>query len=107
VPPSYGSTGFNFYCTALPQFAVHAARRDVAVHVAFESKGLKPGFRLTGARVETTWVPGAFQLWVRRSQPVKPHHEHRLDAAAVHPVRLEARLCARSNEQTEEVRNNE
>jgi hypothetical protein len=24
---------------------------------------LKPGFHLIGARVETTWVPGAFQLW--------------------------------------------
>jgi hypothetical protein len=29
---------------------------------------LKPVFHLIGARVETTWVPGAFQLWVRRRQ---------------------------------------
>jgi hypothetical protein len=33
---------------------------------------LKPGFHLVGARVETTWVPGAFQLWVRGSQRAPP-----------------------------------
>jgi hypothetical protein len=34
----------------------------------FERHILKPDFHLTGARVETTWVPGAFQLWDRGSQ---------------------------------------
>jgi hypothetical protein len=34
---------------------------------------LKPGYDLMGARVETTWVPGAFQLWVRGSQRAPPH----------------------------------
>jgi hypothetical protein len=47
----------------------------VAVQVGnyFLRQSLKPVFHLIGARVETTWVPGAFQLWVRGSQqPVQP-----------------------------------
>jgi hypothetical protein len=48
---------------------------DVAAQVdPFESKGLKPGFHLIGARVETTWVPGAFQVWVRGSQRAPGAH---------------------------------
>ena len=34
---------------------------------------MKPGFHFIGARVETTWVPGVFQLWVRESQRALPH----------------------------------
>ena len=34
---------------------------------------MKLGFHLIGARFETTWVPGAFQLWVRGSQRALPH----------------------------------
>jgi hypothetical protein len=62
--------------TSGPEVRFPEARRElhlaVAVQVAFdpESKGLKPGFHLIGARVETTWVPGAFQLRVRGSQRV-------------------------------------
>jgi hypothetical protein len=37
--------------------------RRVAVQVAFERQALKPVFHVIGARVEQTWVPGAFQLW--------------------------------------------
>jgi hypothetical protein len=42
--------------------------RSVAAHVAFERHILKPVFHLIGARVETTWVPGAFQLWAAMGQ---------------------------------------
>jgi hypothetical protein len=31
---------------------------------------------LVGSRVETTWVPGVFQLWVRGSQRAPPHRGH-------------------------------
>jgi hypothetical protein len=53
-------------------------RRDflgVAVQrLHFERRILRPGvFRLIGARVEITWVPSAFQLWVRGSQRAPPH----------------------------------
>jgi hypothetical protein len=34
---------------------------------------LKLVFHLIDARVETTWVPGAFQVWVRGSQRAPPH----------------------------------
>jgi hypothetical protein len=42
----------------------------------FERQILKPVFHLIGARVEieTTWVPGAFQLWVRGSQRAPGPH---------------------------------
>jgi hypothetical protein len=49
----------------VPTDAQADLHRAVAAHVAFERHVLKPGFHLIGARVETTWVPGAFQLWVR------------------------------------------
>jgi hypothetical protein len=64
----------NSTCTA-PHLALgHHALPAVAVQVAFERQTLKPVFHLIGARVETTWVPGAFQLWVRGSQQlVQPH----------------------------------
>jgi hypothetical protein len=54
----------------LPRLINHV----VAVQVAFERQTLKPVFHLIGARVETTWVPGAFQLWVRGSQRAPPDH---------------------------------
>jgi hypothetical protein len=43
--------------------------RGVAAQVVY-LKGtiLKPGFHLIGSRVETTWVPGAFQLWAAMGQ---------------------------------------
>jgi hypothetical protein len=45
---------------------------DVAVQVAFESKGLKPGYHFIGSRVETR----RFQaLWVNWIQLVQPHLE--------------------------------
>jgi hypothetical protein len=64
---------------ALPNLAgrVHRllAHHAVAPHIAFERHILKPVFHLIRARVETTWVPGAFQLWVRGSQRAPgPHH---------------------------------
>ena len=43
------------------------------MQVAFERHILKPVFNLIDAGVETTWVPGAFQLWVRGSQRAPPH----------------------------------
>jgi hypothetical protein len=46
----------------VPTDAQADLHRAVAAHVAFERHVLKPGFHLIGARVETTWVPGAFQL---------------------------------------------
>jgi hypothetical protein len=51
----------------VPQGALHH-RQGVAVQAAFERHVLKPDFQLLGVRVETTWVPGAFQRWVRGSQ---------------------------------------
>jgi hypothetical protein len=49
--------------TALPIAAtmsmICCGAPDVAVQVEFERHVLKPGFHLIGARVETTWVPGA------------------------------------------------
>jgi hypothetical protein len=56
---------------------------DVAVHVAFERHILKPVFHSIGARVETTWVPGAFQLWVRGSQRAPPRLDSLLECGAV------------------------
>jgi hypothetical protein len=47
-------------------------RLSAAVQVAFERQTLKPGYHLMGSRVETTWVPGTFQLWVRGSQRAPP-----------------------------------
>jgi hypothetical protein len=38
-----------------------------------KAQTLKLGFHLIGARVETAWVPGAFQLWVRGGQRAPPH----------------------------------
>jgi hypothetical protein len=41
--------------------------RDVAAHVALSSKGLKPGYHISGSRVETK--PGAFKLrvnWIQQ-----------------------------------------
>jgi hypothetical protein len=50
------------------------AALGVAVQVdPFERHIVNPVFHLVGARVETTWVPGAFQLWVRGSQRAPPH----------------------------------
>jgi hypothetical protein len=45
----------------------------VAVQIEFERQILKAVFHLIGAWVETTWVPGAFQLWVRGSQRALAH----------------------------------
>ena len=41
---------------------------SVAAQVAFESNILKPGSHSIDARIETTWEPSAFQLWVGGSQ---------------------------------------
>jgi hypothetical protein len=43
--------------------------RLVAVQLAFESRFLKPGNHLIGSRLK----PGAFKLWVNRSQLAPPH----------------------------------
>jgi hypothetical protein len=66
-------------------------RRSGTSKSHFESKGcLKPVSHLIGARVETTWVPGAFQLWVRGSQRAPGPPPRRLlaqrdgDAALLH-----------------------
>jgi hypothetical protein len=55
------------------------SRHGVEVQVdPFERQTLKAGFHLIGARVETTWVPGAFQLQTPMGQGestrVQPHH---------------------------------
>jgi hypothetical protein len=42
-----------------------ACTRRSGASRAIRKQTLKPVFPLMGARVETTWVPGAFQLWVR------------------------------------------
>jgi hypothetical protein len=48
-------------------------RRAVAVQAVYlKGKFWNRFFHLIGARVETTWVPGAFQLWVRGSQRAPP-----------------------------------
>jgi hypothetical protein len=60
-------------CSAPPRPLQRLAVRAVAVQVAFERQTLKPVFHFIGAWVETTWVPGAFQLWVRGSQRAPPH----------------------------------
>jgi hypothetical protein len=51
----YGSTGFNLYSPHLGTDGRvgEVEARDVAVQVAFESKGLKPDFHFIGSRVET------------------------------------------------------
>jgi hypothetical protein len=66
----------------------------VAVQAAFESKGLKPGFHVIDARVETTWVPGAFQLWVRGSQraPPPPGSGHSSVCRTTAPVSMMAKM---------------
>jgi hypothetical protein len=58
--------------------AVQLALLGVAVQVAaFERHILNPVFHLIDARVETNWVPGPFQVWVRGSQRVRgPHLGH-------------------------------
>jgi hypothetical protein len=81
-----GQAGFKLWvkldstCTAPPQRDAAPRRRDeqvilrlVAAQVVYERHILKPFFHLIGARVETTWVPGAFQLWGRGSQRAPPH----------------------------------
>jgi hypothetical protein len=55
------------------------------VEVEVEGQILKPVFHLIGSRVETTWVPGAFQLWVRGSQHALPHLLLRAGAVDVQP----------------------
>ena len=50
---------------------------------------MKPGFHLIDARVETTWVPGAFQLWVRGSKRARPHLVHPLVAVGVRGVAVQ------------------
>jgi hypothetical protein len=54
--------------------------RDAAAQVEFGRKGLKPVYHVIGARVETTWVPGAFQLRVRGSQRAPPRRDPRHEA---------------------------
>jgi hypothetical protein len=83
---AYGSGGVNAHrphvgavsaSNVIGRSAVPAAYSfapGVAAQVdPFERHILKPGFHVLGARVETTWEPGAFQLWVRGSQRAQPH----------------------------------
>jgi hypothetical protein len=62
--------------STLPRNAASLERRKLDL----KEQTLKPGFHLIGARVETTWVPGAFQLCVRGSQRAPPH------LVVAHPV---------------------
>jgi hypothetical protein len=86
---SYGSTGFRDLCspataapTALRAVVVPAALHPVVVQVAFESKGLKPGYHLIGStRVETRRLSSCgsttgFKLYA-------PHHAKLCQAASV------------------------
>jgi hypothetical protein len=65
---------------------------SAAVQVAFESKGLKPGFHFIYAQC---LKPGAVKLWVKWIQRVQPHLERDLQVErAAHPVRaLQLQVC--------------
>jgi hypothetical protein len=53
----------------------------------FERQNFETGFfQVIGARVETTWVPGAFQLWVRGSQRAPPRRMNCIVALLVHHI---------------------
>jgi hypothetical protein len=53
---------------------------------------LKPVFHLIGSRVETTWVPGAFQLWVGGSQRAPPRRGCLVRGERRRPADLEMAL---------------